>query len=263
MTGFLTFDGDHAVQAEAQYHSPEMVDQRRHLRRQLALRAGERVLDVGCGPGILALEMAHDVGDAGRVCGIDISESMLALAARRCASAPTVNLWASRAEHLPFGDGEFDATVAVQVLEYVPDVERALAEMHRVLKPGGRAVILDTDWESLVWASDDRSRMRRVLDLWDGHLADPRLPQRLGPLLAEAGFERDTMTTLTFLNRECHESTYSYWLVGFVESFLADQGAVEPDVLAAWTDELHALARAGRYFFSLTRYAARAYRAPG
>ncbi|MGH3871593.1 MAG: methyltransferase domain-containing protein [Pseudonocardiaceae bacterium] len=255
MNDFLRFDGAHATQAEAQYHSPEMSRQRDHLRALLALRPGERVLDIGCGPGILAEEMAREVGPTGAVCGIDISESMLALAEQRCGAEDQVTLQPGRAESIPFGDEEFDTAIAVQVYEYVPDVERALAELFRVLRPGGRAVILDTDWDSLVWHTEDRTRMRGILELWDGHLADPRLPERLGHLLTRAGFEEKSLTTLTFLNRECHEGTYSFWLIGFVESFVCAQGGGSPEEAHAWAAELRALARERRYFFSLGRYA--------
>ncbi|HKR48524.1 MAG TPA: methyltransferase domain-containing protein [Pseudonocardiaceae bacterium] len=254
MKDFLRFDGAHATQAEIQYHSPEMVQQREHLRALLALSPGQRVLDIGCGPGILAKEMAREVGPTGEVCGIDVSESMLALAEQRCGSEDRVTLRPGRAESIPFGNEEFDATIAVQVYEYVPDVERALAELFRVLRPGGRAVILDTDWDSLVWYTEDRARMRGILELWDGHLADPRLPERLGYLLSRAGFEEESLTTLTFLNRECHEGTYSFWLIGFVESFVGDQGGVSLEETRAWGAELRALAREQRYFFSLDRY---------
>jgi arsenite methyltransferase len=254
MNSFLRFDGAHAARAEAQYHSPEMVRQRAHLREVLALSPGERVLDIGCGPGILAKEMAADVGPAGEVCGIDISESMLDLARRRCGAENGVSVRPGRAESIPFGDGVFDAATAVQVYEYVSDIECALAELFRVLRPGGRAVILDTDWDSLVWYTEDRPRMRKILDLWDGHLADPRLPERLGPLLTRAGFVEQNLTALTFLNQECHESTYSFYLIGFVESFLRDQGRVSPAQAQDWAAELRALAADQRYFFSLDRY---------
>ena len=55
----------------------------------------------------------------------------------------------------------------------------ALAEAWRVLRPGGRLLVLDTDWDSIVWRSGDHDRMRRVLAAWDRHLADPYLPRRL------------------------------------------------------------------------------------
>jgi arsenite methyltransferase len=263
MSSFLRFDGAHATQAEAQYHSPEMVHQRQMVRRLLALAPGERVLDLGCGPGILAREMADEVGPQGRIEGLDISESMLALAQARCGSLDQVRLGTGRAETLPFDDNVFDAVVTVQVLEYVTDVEVAVGEMFRVLKPGGRAVILDTDWDSTVWFSDDRPRMDRVLALWDGHLADPRLPERLGPLLRGAGFVDDTLATLTFVNREVHEDTYSWWLIGFVESFIVDQHPDAADDARAWAEEQRALGGEGRYFFTLDRYAFRAVRPSG
>jgi arsenite methyltransferase len=251
----LRFDGARATEADLEAHTPEMLGQRKHLRDRLALSPGEKVLDVGCGPGYLAEEMARDVGPDGEVCGIDISESMLALARDRCSASSQVSLRAGRCEEIPYGDGVFDAAVSVQVYEYVQDIERALAELFRVLRPGGRAVIFDTDWDSLVWHTADRRRMRRVLELWDDHVADPRLPERLGVLLRDAGFREESVTTLTFLNRDCNERTYSYWLIGFIEAFLTGHPDADRAEKDAWSEELRARARAGRYFFSLGRYA--------
>ncbi|MET9297540.1 methyltransferase domain-containing protein [Streptomyces sp. NPDC003077] len=256
MTALLRFDGERACEADIEAHTPEMREQRRHLRRQLAVSPGDRVLDVGCGPGYLISELVDPVGPDGEVCGIDISASMLDLARKRCATAGArVSLTAGRCEEIPFPEGTFDAAVSSQVYEYVADIERALAELYRVLRPGGRAVVLDTDWDSLVWHSADRSRMRRILELWEDHVADPRLPRRLGPLLQEAGFIEESLTTLTFLNRRCHRDTYSYWQVGFIEAFLADHPGADPHETTAWSRELRELDAAGRYFFSLGRYA--------
>lgn len=260
MTTPLRFDGARATEADLEAHTPEMLAQRKHLRDLLVLSPGEKVLDIGCGPGYLAEEMASDVGPSGAVHGIDISESMLALARQRCGAMSQVSLRAGRSEEIPYGEGFFDAAVSVQVYEYVADIERALAELFRVLRPGGRAVILDTDWDSLVWHTADRSRMHRILELWDDHLADPRLPERLGVLLRDAGFRQESVTTLTFLNQDCHEGTYSYWLIGFIEAFLARHPGADMTQTDTWSEELRALARSGQYFFSLGRYAFTAIR---
>ncbi|MGA4845365.1 methyltransferase domain-containing protein [Streptomyces sp. G5(2025)] len=258
MTGLLRFDGDRATEADTEAHTASMVAQREHLRRQLAVRAGSRVLDVGCGPGYLLSELRGDIGPTGRIYGIDISESMLKLARDRCVpatEAASVDLRSGRAEEIPFPDASFDAAVAVQVYEYVEDIERALGELFRVLRPGGRAVILDTDWDSLVWRSADRGRMREILELWEDHVAHPRLPQQLGPRLRKAGFEEEPLTTLTFVDRELDPGRYSYWQVGFIEAFLADHPGARAEQTRAWSAELRELAAAGEYFFSLGRYA--------
>ena len=79
----LQFDEETAKQVEATYQTPDVVEQRRATRALLALRPGERVLDIGSGPGFLAAEMAAEVGPEGKVVGVDPSDSMLEMGRRR------------------------------------------------------------------------------------------------------------------------------------------------------------------------------------
>src|SRR6185312_12871170 len=167
---------------ERTYATRDIVEQRRATLEALALRAGERVIDVGCGPGYLCAEMA---AAGASVVGVDPSPSMLALAEQRGSG---VELLQGDALSLPVEDGSFDAAVSTQVYEYVADIGGAFAEVRRVLRPGGRLLILDTDWDSIVWHSSDDARMERVLRAWDEHLAHPRLPRVLPSLLRDAGF---------------------------------------------------------------------------
>jgi SAM-dependent methyltransferase len=107
----------------------------------LALQPGERALDVACGTGLVSLRMAKAVGPTGAVTGTDISGRMVEAAAEIAASRGLANLRYERAdaEELPFADGSFDAAACALGLMYVPDPIKALAEMRRTLKPGGRA----------------------------------------------------------------------------------------------------------------------------
>jgi arsenite methyltransferase len=250
----MDFDERTSRHLEAAYMTPDVVEQRRLVIEALALQPGENVLDIGSGPGFLACEMAAVVGDQGSVHGVDTSETMLAIAAHReraPGSAPT-EFRAGDALELPYPDASFDVAVSTQVYEYVEDMPAALAQVRRVLRPGGRLLILDTDWDSIVWRSSDRDRMRRVLAAWDEHLADPHLPARLTGLLADAGFTVTLRTTIPILNAGFDPDTYSAGLIGFVTGFVPGHQGITEDEARAWADDL--VGQGSDYFFSINRY---------
>lgn len=250
----LEFDDELSRRIESTYLTPDIVAQRHLVLDALDLRPGERALDIGTGPGLLAHEMAGVLGSDGRVDGVDLSESMLAIAGRRkpTAGAAPVELHQVASLELPFADATFDVAVSTQVYEYVEDMPGALAEARRVLRPGGRLVVLDTDWDSIVWHSTDPERMRRVLAVWDEHLADPHLPRRLGRLLTDAGFEVRSCTTTALLNTGYDPRTYSAGLIEFIKSFVVGRRDLDEDEATTWADDLVALG--SDYFFSLNRY---------
>lgn len=108
-----------------------------------ALRQGERVLDVACGTGVVTRLAAEQVGTGGHVVGVDLNPGMLARA--RASSLPegTAVEWREGdAGALPFSAASFDAVFCQLGLQYFPDRQQAAREMHRILKPGGRLVVL-------------------------------------------------------------------------------------------------------------------------
>lgn len=254
MSDQLGFDDDAARRVERIYSTPDVVQQRSVTLEALALEAGERVLDIGVGPGYLARQIAERVGSGGRVVGVDVSGPMLSLARRRCENLPWVSMRDADALDLPFEDGAFDAAVSTQVYEYVSNMDGALAELHRVLKPGGRALIVDTDWDSIVLHSEDPELTRRILAVWDEHLADPYLPRRLRALLGRAGFVPGLTAAIPIVNTEYDENAYSHGTLDLMQTFVSGKGGLEAEDVTRWLDGIRALAERGEYFFSVNRY---------
>ncbi len=147
------------------------------------LKAGEAVLDVGCGTGDLTLRAARRVGAEGRAAGIDASPNMIKIARRKAAKkSRDVDFRVAPIEDLPFTDGEFDAALSSLMIHHLPDdlKLRGLAEVRRVLKPGGRLVVVDL-------------KPGKGIVGFLSHLMGHRLPgdyaEQLRSIISEAGFE--------------------------------------------------------------------------
>lgn len=140
--------------------------------------AGNRVLDVGCGPGALTAELVGRLGPAA-VCAVDPSEPFVAAAQER---QPGVNVQRAAAEALPFGDGEFDAALAQLVVHFMADPVAGLREMGRVTRRGGvvAACVWDHEggqgplsvfWDAARQLDPDREDESRLAGAREGHLA--------------------------------------------------------------------------------------------
>ncbi|MEW5685186.1 MAG: class I SAM-dependent methyltransferase [Pseudomonadota bacterium] len=172
--------------------APQLELAQRELLRAAAPRPGERVLDVACGTGLVSFDAAWEVGRSGSVVGVDISGQMVEAAERRMneREAPALSFARMDAEHLALPDGCFDVALCALGLMYAPHPEQALAEMRRVLRPGGRMV-------AAVWGDRDRVGWSPVFEIVDAEVRSDVCPLffRLGAhdtlarLCGQAGFE--------------------------------------------------------------------------
>ena len=134
---------------------------------------------------------------------------------------PWVSIDDGDALALPYPDAAFDAAVSTQVYEYVADIPKALTELRRVVRPGGRAVILDTDWDSVVWHVADRERHRRVMAAWEEHLVHSHLPCTLPGHLRRAGFRVVGRQLIPLFNPTYEQNTYSALTIETIARFVS------------------------------------------
>jgi ubiquinone/menaquinone biosynthesis C-methylase UbiE len=248
----LAFTGDMARLQQAITESHDLVIRRNTVLEALNLRTGAHVLELGCGGGYYAYEAARFVGPTGRVSAIDISPDQIAAAQRRCAEFAWVECRVADIAAPSYGDAEFDAVFSVQVLEYLADLDAGLRQIHRMLRPGGRLVIVATDWSSAVWHSEDAPRMQRVLTAWAPHTPCPNLPSILAARLRGAGMQPLRQTAIPILNTSYNPACFSYWVARAIRPFVVSQQSVADQEAAEWLDEFAKLEESGAYFFCLT-----------
>lgn len=162
---------DKAAAYYEQYWSRQLDPAQRRLLTLAALETGECVLDIACGTGLVTFPAAAAVGPSGAVVATDLSDVMVARVAEEAARRGALQVSSARmdAEALDCPDRSFDAALCALGLMYVPDPLRALSEMHRVLRPGGRAVVA-------VWGSRDRCGWAEIFPIVDRRVASEVCP---------------------------------------------------------------------------------------
>ena len=218
-------------------YSPELG---RGLIEVAGVAAGDRVLDVGCGTGLLTRELATVVG-TDHVAAVDPSEPFAEACRRR---VPGADVRIAGAEHLPFADGAFDRVLSQLVLTFVADAEAAVGEMRRVARPGGRvaACVWDYQREMVLlrafWdAAGALDPAARQLD--EGMAARPCDPARLAELWTGAGLQEITPAVLVPSVRYADFDELWQPLSAGAGPAGAYAAALDPARRAALRDELH------------------------
>lgn len=156
------------------------------------LLPGSTVVDVGSGTGTMSRHFAGVVGAEGRVVGVEPNPVLRGIAEERAAVAEvTVEFVEASATELPFEDESVDVVWCERVLQHLPDAQVAIIEIARVLKPGGRALLLDSDHESRVDSDMDPDVARAIKHAFVGQMANPRAARHIGRQAIAAGLDVD------------------------------------------------------------------------
>lgn len=217
---------------------------REFVLEHLPIRHGDAVLSAGCGPGFETAALAEQVGETGRVTGIDVNQDVLAAARDRCRDLPQVSFHLGDVTDLPVADESLNLAVAKQVLVGVSDVESALAELFRVLEPGGRVAITGGDRRTHV-KHTPTERMRRADEIFRTESGGSRLGTRLVSMLPEAGFTSVDVEPRAKIQTEITDQIERG--IEVQRAVLESSEAFDDDEIATWERDLRDLGETGRF----------------
>ena len=225
---------------------PKMKEVRHATYKAMDLAPGSHVLDVGCGHGTAAIEMARLVADHGKIEGVDISDGMIAEAKMRAPDVSNVTFRTSNAYQLPYAANTFNATRMERVLLYVKDRERVISEMIRVTKRRGRVVVADVDFESTAIFSKNRLQTRKMTALIADACVHPASGRELPYLLRSAGLE-DISVDLQAISTPYE---FCFHLSSGTLRSAIEGGGVTPQEVDRWLQDLASIEAAGQFFQS-------------
>jgi SAM-dependent methyltransferase len=225
---------------------PAYVSYKGRVAELLRPVAGGRYLELGTGTGDDA--RAFEDRQGVRVTGVDASATMVEEARRRGLR----NVLVADAHELPFEDAAFDGAWADRVFQHLESPEAALAEMSRVVRPGGRIVVADPDYDTQVVDIEDRGLARKVLHFRTRHmLRNGDLAHRMGGIFRRAGLDDVTVEAAPIVLRDPTALDNVMGLRTWGET-ACERGALSPGEAAAWGRELDEAIAEGRFLYAFT-----------
>jgi ubiquinone/menaquinone biosynthesis C-methylase UbiE len=239
---------------DEQASSPAIRRLRAAATELLALRRGDRVVDVGCGTGETTRIFARLVGPNGGATGIDPSATMLIEARRRTIDAALpVEFLTGDIRQLPVDDEAFDATHCERVLQHVETPAVAMAELVRVTRPRGRIVVIDSDWGMHAIHGADPQLTARVVESWAANAANGWSGRQLPSLFTDAGIADPVVVAETFTDTDPYRPLAPPFTTMARVAELA--GALTADETARWLAQLVAAGQHNRFFWATTMFA--------
>ena len=223
---------------------------------ELAPTPDEFVIEVGCGSGFLCRLMAPVVNPGGRITGLDISHEIISIAQDLAVKSDMADIiqWATgRAQALPFKEASFDSALAARLFLHVSDPGVVVKELRRVVRTGGKVVVMDWDFETVAVDHPNRELTRRVLHWRCDHYGGNNWSGRqLWKHMAEGGFSSLKLLPVVSVARNAQDSlTLSLFRAAQVAR---DGGGITSSEYDAWVEEIRSALRTGCFFASIVYF---------
>lgn len=215
---------------------------------------GDHLLDVGCGTGDDVRVLAQLVGNSGRVAGVDPSAAMIREACRRSSGLNLpIEFHVCDAARLDFPDETFTGCRTDRVLVHLHDPLRTLSEMVRVLRPGGRLVVFDFDWETLIVDSPHRALTRRLLNSFCDQGGSRWVGRQLRGLFSSMALAEINVTAETLGFADFTQANRVLMFDAAVKKAVAE-GMASREEAGRWLQDLESSHAQGRFFAALTGF---------
>lgn len=242
---------------EVRGRAPAQIRLRRRFLRFVPIRPGARVLEIGCGTGVVLRDLMALVGTRGEVTGLDPSRTMLDRARRlaRGVRGGPLRLRHGDGNELPFKDGRFDVALAITVILHVADPLRVVKELARVTRPGGRVGLQDQDFGLVGAAHPDRALTDRILDGVAARIyEEPYSGRRLPALLREAGL--DQVRVLADVYQDCALTDFSRAFLERRAENAVRFGIVDAPTAQRWLDGFNEYHARGTFVLTMNYFGA-------
>ncbi len=217
------------------------------------LGPGQTVVDYGCGPGMLTLELAQRVGPRGLVYGVDLNPLFLERARERLDKEGLANRTTFHrilGDRVPIGDASVDRVICKNVLEYVDDPRRTLEDFRRILRPGGLVHAIDSDWGLLAVEPIGPERIAQLFEAARVAYRTPLIGRKLYGLMRSAGFSEVRVRVLAGPDTRGHLAPIVFNMAGYAKQ----SGHMEAAEIDALCDEVRAAIEEGTYLLVLPQF---------
>lgn len=252
---FIDYLDTATAQAEMQQYKQKTYD-------LMGAIPGAFILDVGCGTGEDAVALAKRVGRNGQVIGLDCSVSLIEEARCRFKTEDlSLTFQVGDVHHLEFADKRFDGCRADRLFMHIENPQQALVEMIRVARPGGRVVVREPDWDTLIVDHSERNLTRQILTLhFDQAIRHSSSGRELYRLFRQAGLEHVTVAdTSTLILTDFSTANRLYGL----EDAAARAKVQMPELstqISTWLADLQQADREGLFFSAVTGFTVVGYK---
>lgn len=218
----------------------------------LKIEPGNRLLEVGCGPGSDAMTMARRVGPDGHVLAVDKSETMIAEATERArGSGLPLAFRVGDVYALALDDDSFDSCRADRLFHHLERMDNAFKELVRVTRPGGRIVLSEPDFGSIVLTSGDRAVTRQMLNERCDEYANGWCGRELPGLFRRAGLVELVVIPAPVVATDFQTPNEQWFGLGALAQAMQAAGKLTPEQVEGWLSQMAQASARGEFFCSI------------